>query len=174
MRIAASVPLFALAVFFALRCWYPIRDGFFVYNDNPRGEYLTVAATGGAIAAMFATAGLLIAWRDFWKYGGFLVVAVAAVVASVLPYLLFNYIGVPNEYYRYGKWPPWAFFIQDRIAWLHFALRPRSTGIKIQIGLAVVAAVAVAAQLIVLTRARPVAATSPPARRSRARRPRHS
>jgi hypothetical protein len=141
LRIAASLPMFALAVVFAVRSWNPIGNGYLTRNDNPDGQYFTVAATGVAIAAMFAAAGLLIAWPRFRRYGGFFLLAAAAAAASVLPYLLFHWDHVPKTW-------PWAYFIQNLIGWLRFAPRPRSTGITIQIGLAIVVAVAVAAQLL--------------------------
>jgi len=149
LRIAASLPLFALAVFSLVRSWYPIREGYFSDGDNPDGVYLTVAATGVAIAAMFAAAGLLIAWPGFRRYGGFFLLAVAAAAASVLPYLLFKWTTEPETW-------PWAYFVQNRIGWqvpnwlgwMDFAPRRRLIGIRIQIGLAIVVAVAVATQLL--------------------------
>jgi hypothetical protein len=140
LRIAASLPMFALAAFFVVRSWYPFRDGYFTHHDNPKLQYLTVAATGAALAAMFAAAGLLIAWPRF-RRSGFFLLAGAAVAASALPYLLFHWDHVPKTW-------PWAYFVQNLIGWLHFAPRPRSTGITIQLVLAIVVAVAVGAQLL--------------------------
>jgi hypothetical protein len=149
LRIAASLPLFAFAVFCVVRSWYPIREGYFSDGDNPDGVYLTVAATGVAIAAVFAAAALLIAWPSFRRYGGFFLLAAAAVAASVLPYLLFKWTTEPETW-------PWAYLVQNRsgwqvpnwLGWRDFAPRSRSIGIRIQIGLAIVVAVAVAAQLL--------------------------
>jgi hypothetical protein len=57
LRIAASIPLFAGAALFAVRSWNPLGNGYFsTYPDDPDGLYLTVAATGIAIAAGVLTA----------------------------------------------------------------------------------------------------------------------
>jgi len=142
LRFAVASPLFALAVFFAIRSWNPLGNGYFSgYKDSPDRLYLTVAAIGVAIAAMFAATGLLVAWRGFRTYGGFVLLAAAAVAASVLPYVLFKWTSEPETW-------PWAFFVQDWIGWLHFAPRSRAVGITIQIGLAVIVAAAVVAQLL--------------------------
>lgn len=142
LRVAVASPLFALAVFFAIRSWNPLGNGYFSsYKDSPDGLYLTVAAIGVAIGAMFAATGLLVTWRGFRTYGGFFLLAAAAVAASVLPYVLFKWTSEPETW-------PWAFFVQEWIAWLHFAPRSRAVGITIQIGLAVVVAAAVVAQLL--------------------------
>ena len=142
LRLAAASPFFALAVFFAIRSWNPLGNGYFAsYKDSPDGLYLTVTAIGVAIAAIFAAAGLLIAWRGFRTYGGFLVLAAAAFAASVLPYELFKWTTERDSW-------PWAFFVQDWIAWLHLAPRSRATGIVIQVGLAAVVVGAVLAQLL--------------------------
>ena len=136
----AAIPFFALAAFFAVRSWNPLGNGYFAsYKDSPDGLYLTVAGTGLAVAAMFAAAGLLIVSRRFRRYGGFVVLAAAAGAASLLPYVLFKWTTRPETW-------PWAFFMQDWIAWLRFAPRSRSVGIVIQIVLAVVVMAAVAAQ----------------------------
>jgi hypothetical protein len=146
VRIAGSIPLFAVAGLFALRSWYPLDSGYFSdYPDSPDGLYLTVAATGIAIAALFAAAGSLVIWRRLRAFGGFLVLAGAAAIASTLPYMLFKWTSQPDTW-------PWAFFVQDWIAWLHFAPRPRSVGIAIQIGLAVVVAASVLAQVVTWSR----------------------
>jgi hypothetical protein len=92
IRLVAAAPFFALAVFFAIRSWNPLGNGYFSsYPDNPDGLYLTIAGVGASVAALFAAAGLVIASRSFRWHGGFLVIAALAVLASALPYLLFKW-----------------------------------------------------------------------------------
>jgi hypothetical protein len=134
------VPLFALAAFLAARAWFPLEHGYFsTPPDSPPGIYLTVALTALSVAALFAAAGAAILSGWFRRHGGFLVVAGLAVLASVLPYVLFKWTGDSDTW-------PWAYFVEHGIASLRFEPRPRSYGIAIQIGLAATAAASVAAQ----------------------------
>jgi hypothetical protein len=126
-----------------VRSWNPLGNGYWSsYHDSPEGLYLTMAAIGVAVAAVFLTTGVLLLSRGFRVYGGFVLLACSAIAASTLPYVLFKWTSVPDTW-------PWAFLVQDWIAWLHFAPRPRSYGIAIQIALAIVAVAALAAQFAV-------------------------
>ncbi len=141
IRFVAAAPFFALAVFFAIRSWNPLGNGYFSSDpDSPNGLYLTIAGVGASIAALFAATGLAIASRWFCRHGGFLVIAALAVLASALPYVLFKWTTQPESW-------PWAYLVQDWIGWLRFEPRPRSYGIAIQLALALVAVASVGAQV---------------------------
>jgi hypothetical protein len=142
IRLVAAAPFFALAVFFAIRSWNPLGNGYFSsYPDNPDGLYLTIAGVGASVAALFAAAGLVIASRSFRWHGGFLVIAALAVLASALPYVLFKWTTKPETW-------PWVYFVHTSTGWLRFGgSYPRSYGIAIQIALALVAVAAVGTEV---------------------------
>jgi hypothetical protein len=143
LRLAAATLSFLIAAVFLERTWNPLGNGYWSgYRDSPDGLYLTMAAIGGCLATAFLTSGILLLSRRFRVYGGFAVLAAAALIASLLPYVLFKWTSEPETW-------PWAFLIEDSIAWLHFAPRPRADGIAIQIGLAAVTIGALAAQFAV-------------------------
>jgi hypothetical protein len=159
VRLLAAAASFAVAAFFAERSWLPLGDGYFSeYPDSPDGLYFTMAGIGAALAAIFATTGLLLLSRRFRIYGGFALLATAAAAAGVLPYLLFNWAHVQHTW-------PWAFLVQDAIGWLRFEQRPRSDGIAIQIALALLVLLALLAQVAIWrsrrTRARSSAVPMP-------------
>ena len=140
-RLVASAPLFALAVFFAIRSWNPLGNGYLLnYKDSPDGVYVTMAGIGISIAALFAAAGLVFAWPSFRQRGGLLVVAALATIAGVLPYVLFKWTSEPETW-------PWAFLVDDWISWLRFAPRPRRDGLVIQAALAAITFAAIAAHV---------------------------
>jgi hypothetical protein len=140
LRRAAAVPLFALAGLFALRSWNPLDGYLDGYRDSPDGVYLTTAGIGMALAALFAAIGLALVSRRFRRHGGFLAIAGLAVVASLLPALLFKWSGSQDTW-------PWPSFVEEGIGWLRFDRLPRAYGFAIQIGLAVVALTAAVAQV---------------------------
>jgi hypothetical protein len=157
IRLVAAAPFFALAVFFAIRSWNPLGNGYFSsYRDDPTGLYLTMAGLGASIAALFAATGLVIASRWFRRHGGFLVIATLAILASALPYVLLKWTTRPESW-------AWAYLVQGWIGWLRFEPRPRSYGIAIQITLALVAVASLGAE-VSLRRLRPAG----PGHRSRA------
>jgi hypothetical protein len=101
--------------------------------------YLMMAAAGLSLAALFAAAGLVVAWRRFRRVG-FALVAILAIVASVVPVPLFAWTSEPMTW-------PWAYLVQDPFWWLRFHPRPEWYGLAIQAILALVAAGAIAIQL---------------------------
>lgn len=160
VRLFAAAASFLTAAFLAVRSWWPLEHGYFSeYPDSPTGLYFTMAGIGVAVAAIFASAGLLLVSRRFRVYGGFLLLAAAAAAASVLPYVLFKWTSVPETW-------PWAFLVQEAIGWLQFEPRPRSDGIAIQIALCLLVGLALVAQVATWrsgrTRARASAVPMPP------------
>jgi hypothetical protein len=149
VRVVGAATSFFLAAFFLMRSWYPLGDGYFSeYPDSPNGLYFTMAGIGAALAAIFATTGLLIVSRRFRVYGGFLVLAAAAAAASILPALLFNWAHVPHTW-------PWALLGRDSIGWLRFEPLTRNEGIAIQIALGLLVALALVAQVGTWRKSRP-------------------
>jgi hypothetical protein len=140
LRIALAVPLFALAAFVARRGgWNPLAHGYYAdYKDSPDGLYLTMAAIGFALAALCVAIGLLVVSRASRRYG-FLVVAILAVTASVLPALLFKWSSKPDTW-------PWVFGV-GWLGWLHIDVRARSVGLLIQAALAAIAVASIVAHL---------------------------
>jgi len=148
LRAAAAAPFFALAALFASRSWDPLANGYFASNrDSPDGVYLTTAGIGLSVAALLAAMGLAIVWAWFRRNGGFLVIAGLAILASLLPLVLFKWTGSPDTW-------PWPHFVEEGIGWLQFDPLPRAVGVAIQLGLAVVAAAAAAAH-VRIRRSRP-------------------
>src|SRR6266540_3443676 len=140
IRFVAAAPFFALAVFFAIRSWNPLGNGYFSSDpDSPNGLYLTIAGVGASIAALFAATGLAIASRWFCRHGGFLVIAALAGRASALPYVLFKWTTQPDSW-------PLAYLVQDWLGWLRFEPRTRSYGIAIQLAPGLVAVASGGAQ----------------------------
>jgi hypothetical protein len=141
IRLVAAAPFFALAIFFAIRSWNPLGNGYFSsYRDSPTGLYLTMAGLGASIAALFAAAGFVIASRWFRRHGGLLVIAALAVLVGALPYVLLKWTTRPESW-------AWAYLVQGWIGWLRFEPRPRSYGIAIQIALAFVAIASVGTEV---------------------------
>jgi hypothetical protein len=103
-----------------------------------------MAGIGASLAALSAVIGLLVASRWFRQNGGLLLIAALAIVASTLPYLLFQWT-TDRDAWPWG----WAHLVHDsgQRGWLRFEARPRSDGIAIQVALTLVAAAALAAQL---------------------------
>ena len=115
---------------FVIRSWGALHTG--PEADSPTNLYLTVAATGLALATLLAAIGLLIA-RPSFRGHGLLIVAAAAAAASVLPFLLFKWTSTPDTW-------PWVYFMREWISLLGFAPRPRAVGIALQVVLAAIAA----------------------------------
>ncbi len=137
-RLLAATPFAALALLFLMPAWNPLGNGYFAdYRDSPTGLYLTIAGIGLTLAALFGAIALTLAWPAFASRGGLLLTAALAVVASVLPYVLFKWTTEPETW-------PWAHLVQDAIGWLRFDGRPRSDGLAIQFALAIVAVGSVA------------------------------
>jgi hypothetical protein len=154
VRLFAAAASFLLAAFLAVRSWWPLEHGYFSeYPDSPTGLYFTMAGTGAALAAVFATTGMLLLSHRFRAYGGFILLAAAAATAGALPYVLFKWTSVPETW-------PWALLVQDWIGWLRFERRPRSDGIAIQIALGLLVALALVAQVAIWRRHRTSAAAS--------------
>jgi hypothetical protein len=142
LRVAVAMPFLALALFFAIRSLEPIRLSFTsATRADPRGFFLTVAAIGLSLAALFCAAGFAVVSHRFRLYGGFLVVSTAAVAASLLPQLVFRWTVA-----RYAL--PWVHFAQDGFVYLGFGQRTLREGLVIQEDLAVTAVASAGAQVI--------------------------
>src|SRR4051794_28520980 len=91
MRLRVAALLFAAAVFFAIRCSWPLRYGYFAplgQKDDPDGLYITNAGVAAAIAVLFAALSLSVLSRRFREHGGLLALGFLALLVSLLPLAL--------------------------------------------------------------------------------------
>lgn len=84
-RFLLAIPLVVIAAFFAWFGGFIISKVFAEYKDSSDATYLTTGGASLAISALFASAALLTVSRTRHRWG-WLMLAVLAFLASVLPY----------------------------------------------------------------------------------------
>jgi hypothetical protein len=110
-RIAFAVALLAYAALIARRAWEAADNVFADYKDSPDGVYLSIGATMFSVALLIAAAAVVIAWPSARRYG-YLVIALLAATASIVPALLFKWSSAPESW-------PWVWVAANGdLGWL--------------------------------------------------------
>lgn len=143
-RIALAVVLLAYVALITRRAWEAADNVFADYKDSPDGVYLSIGAIMFSAALLVAAAAVVIAWPSARRYG-YLVIALLAAIASIVPALLFKWSSAPNDW-------PWV-WVADHgdLGWLRVERgdghwnywpywdAPHSVGVAIQVLLAALA-----------------------------------
>jgi hypothetical protein len=111
-RITVAALLCAYAALLARRGWEAADNYFADYKDSPDGVYVSQGATMFSVALLIAAAAVVIAWPFARRYG-YLVIACLALIASIVPALLFKWDSRPDNW-------PWVWLADGRydFGWL--------------------------------------------------------